>query len=66
MSAFSEDVGVMLLETADGRQRLLWRRWKDMVPNEAHLEPGEFERIAGVFLPWAERHVDGRSPTVEE
>jgi hypothetical protein len=65
MSAFSEEVGVMLLETGDGQQRLLWRRWADMASHDAYLEPGEFERVTNAFLRWVDANYSEHSSSAE-
>ena len=51
-SAFADSVSAILIETADGHGRAIWRDLKSHVLHTIVLRPGEFERVADEFLRW--------------
>jgi hypothetical protein len=57
MSSFADNIGIILVETFDGQQRLIWRNLNDWQVGEVILKRGQFEQTAHMFLDWiAEAH----------
>jgi hypothetical protein len=58
MSSFDR-VRLLLTETADGRQRLVWRDKSSPEIHEAFLDPGELQRVSEQFCDWFDETTEG-------
>jgi hypothetical protein len=54
MSSFMDKWNVILVDTANKSQRLIWRNLDDMKILEANLPAGKFEEISKMFLRWVD------------
>jgi hypothetical protein len=54
MSSFMDKWNVILVDTANKSQRLIWRNLDDMKIFEANLPAGKFEEISNMFLRWVD------------
>lgn len=54
MSSFLDKYNLILVETRNKKQRLIWRALSDMELHEILLEPMTFETVANQFLAWSE------------
>ncbi len=52
MSSFADKFNIILVETKDKRQRIIWRNLSDLKLHETILKPKTFETIAIQFLEW--------------
>jgi len=52
MSAFEDKVGVVLVETKSGYDRLIWSSYDESLVNEVTIPNGGYERAVRGFLTW--------------
>lgn len=55
MSAFADKWNIVLLEQADGAQRIIWRSLQEMTLHEITLPAALFNQVAGDFLKWVDK-----------